>query len=43
MFHRSSLEKVLVILILFDEKKKRRNDLIVVDIYNFINGKKWLK
>lgn len=38
MFHRSSLEKVLVILILFDEKK--RNDLIVVDIYNFINGKK---
>lgn len=38
MFHRSSLEKVLVILILFDEKKKRRNDLI--DIYNFINGKK---
>lgn len=41
MFHRSSLEKVLVILILFDEKK--RNDLIVVDIYNFINGKKWLK
>lgn len=40
MFHRSSLEKVLVILILFHEKKKRRNDLIVVDIYNFINGKK---
>lgn len=38
MFHRSSLEKVLVILILFHEKKKRRNDLI--DIYNFINGKK---